>query len=68
MRAVPILAVLFIFVPVFHVGFVPAAIALTLLGISRLDAPAIDRTLGSVLKYREDQDVIRGAGLERLVS
>jgi MoxR-like ATPase len=42
--------------------------ALTLLGIERLDAAAIDRTLGSVLKYNEDQDVIRAAGLEQLVS
>ncbi len=33
MRAVPVLAVLFIFVPILHVGFVPAAVALTLLGI-----------------------------------
>jgi osmoprotectant transport system permease protein len=33
MRAVPVLAVLFIFVPIFHVGYLPAAIALTLLGI-----------------------------------
>ena len=30
---------------------------------SELDEPAIERTLGSVLKYREDQDVIRAAGL-----
>ena len=29
--------------------------------------PAIERTLGSVLKYREDQDVIRAEGLEALV-
>jgi MoxR-like ATPase len=42
--------------------------ALTLLGVDTLDAGAIDRTLGSVLKYREDQDVVRAAGLERLVS
>jgi MoxR-like ATPase len=42
--------------------------ALTLLGVETLDAGAIDRTLGSVLKYREDQDVVRAAGLERLVS
>ncbi len=42
--------------------------ALTLLGVELLDAAAIDRTLGSVLKYREDQDVVRAAGLERLVS
>ncbi|MGO8692370.1 MAG: ABC transporter permease [Rectinemataceae bacterium] len=32
-RAVPVLAVLFIFVPIFKIGFLPAAIALTLLGI-----------------------------------
>ena len=41
--------------------------ALSLLGIERLDAGAIDRTLGSVLKYGEDQAVIRAAGLEELV-
>jgi MoxR-like ATPase len=41
--------------------------ALDLLGVSALDAAALDRTLGSVLKYREDQDVVRAAGLERLV-
>jgi osmoprotectant transport system permease protein len=33
MRAVPVLAVLFVFVPIFKIGFVPAAVALTLLGI-----------------------------------
>ncbi len=32
-RAIPVLAALFIFVPILHVGFVPAAVALTLLGI-----------------------------------
>ncbi len=41
--------------------------ALNLLGIERLDAAAVDRTLGSVLKYSEDQEVIRAAGLDRLV-
>jgi MoxR-like ATPase len=41
--------------------------ALDLLGVQRLDAAAIDRTLGSVLKYSEDQEVIRAAGLEALV-
>jgi MoxR-like ATPase len=41
--------------------------ALELLGVERLDAAAIDRTLGSVLKYSEDQEVIRAAGLEALV-
>ena len=41
--------------------------ALALLGVERLDTAAIDRTLGSVLKYGEDQDVVRSAGLEELV-
>jgi MoxR-like ATPase len=41
--------------------------ALDLLGIARLDAAAVDLTLGSVLKYGEDQEVIRAAGLDRLV-
>jgi MoxR-like ATPase len=42
--------------------------ALDLLGVERLDADAIDRTLGSVLKYADDQEVVRAAGLDRLVS
>jgi MoxR-like ATPase len=41
--------------------------ALTVLGVSELDAGAIDRTLGSVLKYAEDQEVVRAAGLDELV-
>jgi MoxR-like ATPase len=41
--------------------------ALELLGVSKLDAGAVDRTLGSVLKYEEDQEVIRAAGLDQLV-
>ncbi|MEA2493542.1 MAG: hypothetical protein QOJ29_1453 [Thermoleophilaceae bacterium] len=41
--------------------------ALSLLGLERLDAAAVDLTLGSVLKYSEDQEVIRAAGLEQLV-
>jgi MoxR-like ATPase len=41
--------------------------ALTLLGVERLDAPAVARTLGSVLKYGEDQEAVRAAGLEELV-
>jgi MoxR-like ATPase len=41
--------------------------ALELLGVEQLDAQAIERTLGSVLKYSEDQEVIRAAGLEQLV-
>ncbi len=40
--------------------------ALDLLGIEHLDAAAIDLTLGSVLKYSEDQEVIRASGLEAL--
>ena len=28
---------------------------------------AVDRTLGSVLKYEEDQDAVRADGLEHLV-
>jgi MoxR-like ATPase len=41
--------------------------ALSLLGLERLDPAAVDRTLGSVLKYSEDQEVIRAAGLDQLV-
>ena len=41
--------------------------ALGLLGAERLDAAVADRTLGSVLKYREDQEAVRAAGLETLV-
>ena len=41
--------------------------ALDLLGVDALDAGAIDRTLGAVLKYGDDQEVIRAAGLEQLV-
>ena len=41
--------------------------ALELLGVERLDADAAGRTLGSVLKYREDQDAVRAGGLDWLV-
>jgi MoxR-like ATPase len=37
--------------------------AASLLGLTSLDADGIDLTLGSVLKYREDHDVARAAGL-----
>lgn len=40
--------------------------ALQLLGVIALDEAAIDRTLGSVLKYAEDQEIIRAAGLGSL--
>jgi MoxR-like ATPase len=41
--------------------------ALELLGAARLDEGAADRTLGAVLKYREDQEAVRAAGLAALV-
>lgn len=37
--------------------------AIMALGLVRLDAEAADRTLGSVLKYREDHDLAREQGL-----
>ena len=37
------------------------------LGLVALDAEAADRTLGAVLKYREDLDQARAAGLDALV-
>src|SRR3954451_5429472 len=36
-------------------------------GVERLDASTVERTLGTVLKYSEDQEVIRTAGLDQLV-
>jgi len=41
--------------------------ALELLGINHLDATAAERTLGSVLKYRDDQEQIVEQGVDRLV-
>jgi MoxR-like ATPase len=41
--------------------------ALDLLGVAELDEEAVDRTLGSVLKYSEDQELVRAAGLAELV-
>jgi MoxR-like ATPase len=41
--------------------------ALSALGVPRLDAEAADRTLGSVLKYKDDQEVVRAVGLAALV-
>jgi len=43
------------------------ALALAALGRTRLDAATVERTLGTVLKYREDADRLRSAGLEELV-
>jgi len=42
--------------------------ALELLGVTELDEATIGRTLGSVLKYGEDQEVVRAAGLGSLVA
>ena len=42
--------------------------ALDLLGVKELDEAAAGRTLGSVLKYSEDQEVVRAAGLGQLVT
>ncbi len=42
--------------------------ALEILGVDELDVTAAERTLGSVLKYREDQEVVRTAGLAQLIS
>ena len=41
--------------------------ALGLLGVDTLDVAAVDRTLGAVLKYSEDQELVRAVGLEQLV-
>ncbi len=41
--------------------------ALDLLGVEHLDVETANRTLGSVLKYSEDQEVVRAAGLDQLV-
>ena len=41
--------------------------ALELLGVDHLDLTAAERTLGSVLKYRDDQEQIVEQGLDRLV-
>ena len=41
--------------------------ALETLGVAALDVPAAERTLGSVLKYREDQELVRERGLAWLV-
>ncbi|MEU4096293.1 MoxR family ATPase [Streptomyces sp. NPDC026673] len=41
--------------------------ALALLGVRRLDAEAAGETLGTLLKYREDQELVRERGLDWLV-
>jgi MoxR-like ATPase len=41
--------------------------ALATLGRSRLDEQSVDATLGTILKYREDQDRVRAHGLAEIV-
>jgi MoxR-like ATPase len=41
--------------------------ALRVLGVQRLDERAVQRTLGAVLKYRDDQDQVRAGGLGALL-
>jgi len=41
--------------------------ALAALGRSRLDEASVDATLGTILKYREDQDRVRAHGLGEIV-
>jgi MoxR-like ATPase len=43
------------------------AAALVTLGRTRLDEAAVDATLGTILKYREDQERVRAHGLADLV-
>jgi hypothetical protein len=38
------------------------------LGSSHLDERTVERTLGTVIKYREDAERVRAAGLSDLVS
>lgn len=42
--------------------------AAALLGLARLDEAGVERTLSSVLKYREDQDLARAEGLAWVAS
>jgi MoxR-like ATPase len=41
--------------------------ALAVLGTTRLDERAVDATLGTILKYREDQERVRAHGIAELV-
>jgi MoxR-like ATPase len=43
------------------------ASALAVLGRTELDEAVVDATLGTVVKYREDQERVRGAGLKALL-
>jgi MoxR-like ATPase len=41
--------------------------ALALLGVEQLDVESIGRTLGTVVKYSEDQELLRETGLDQLI-
>jgi MoxR-like ATPase len=41
--------------------------ALATLGVAELGETIVDRTLGTVLKYREDAERVRGAGIASLL-
>ncbi|MDP6215149.1 MAG: MoxR family ATPase, partial [Acidimicrobiales bacterium] len=41
--------------------------ALVLVGVDDLDPAAIDTTIGTLLKYREDQDRVRSRGFGNLL-
>ncbi|HEY3239849.1 MAG TPA: MoxR family ATPase, partial [Acidimicrobiia bacterium] len=43
------------------------ALSLAALGRSALDEASVSATLGSVLKYREDQERVRGQGIGEVV-
>ncbi len=42
--------------------------ALAALGATRLDERTVERTLGAVLKYREDAERVRAAGVTDLLA
>ncbi len=44
------------------------AAALHVLGATELDVDTVDASLGTVLKYREDQERVRSSGLDQLVA
>jgi hypothetical protein len=44
------------------------ATALGRLGVSRIDEAVLERTLGTVLKYREDHERVREHGLAAIVA
>jgi MoxR-like ATPase len=44
------------------------AAALAMLGRQEIDARSVEATLGTVLKYREDQERIRASGVDALIS